>query len=157
MTPAAGLEPRGLRGIRRIPGHLMRLRTSWREFWSWRRIEFSRGGYLFTAGAFAIGFAAINTGNNLLYLLLGAMLGFIAVSSWLSEQAIGGISVVRSTPRGVTVGHPLRIHYEVRNERRRAPAFALEIGEEALSGRGFVPLLRAGGQMAARSGFGPIS
>jgi len=151
MSPVAGFEPWGLQGIRRIPGYLSRLRTRWREFRSWRRIEFSRGGYLFTAGAFAIGFAAINTGNNLLYLLLGAMLGFIAVSSWLSEQAIGGISALRRTPRGVTVGNPLRIHYEVRNERRRAPAFALEIGEEGLSGRGFIPLLRAGGQATARS------
>jgi uncharacterized protein (DUF58 family) len=151
MSPTADPEPRGLRRIRRIPGHLRRLRAGWKEFWSWRRIEFSRGGYLFTAGAFAIGLAAINTGNNLLYLLLGAMLGFIAVSSWLSEQAIGGISVTRRTPRGVTVGNPLRIHYEVRNERRRTPGFALEIGEEGLSGRGFVPLLRAGGQAAARS------
>ena len=151
MTQTAGLGTRALQGIRRIPGYLMRLRTGWKEFWSWRRIEFSRGGYTFTAGAFAIGFAAINTGNNLLYLLLGAMLGFIAVSSWLSEQAIGGISVIRRIPRGVTVGNPLRIHYEVRNERKRAPAFALEIGEEALSGRGFVPLLRAGGQTVARS------
>jgi uncharacterized protein (DUF58 family) len=151
MSPAGGLELRALQGIRRVPGHFRRLRTRWRDFWSWRRIEFSRGGYLFTAGAFAIGFAAINTGNNLLYLLLGAMLGFIAVSSWLSEQAIGGIGVIRRTPRGVTVGNPLRIHYEVRNERRRAPAFALEIGEEGLPGRGFVPLLRAAGRTTVRS------
>ena len=46
----------------------------------------------------------MNTGNNLLYLLLGAMLGLIAVSSWLSEQAIRGLEIKRLTPRGVTVG-----------------------------------------------------
>jgi uncharacterized protein (DUF58 family) len=128
-----------------------RLKTGWKEFWSWRRIRFSRGGAFFTAGTFAVGFAAINTGNNLLYLLLGAMLGFIAISSWLSEQVIGQILVSRRTPRGVTVGNPLRIQYEVRNGRKRIPAFALEIGEEELPGEAFIPFLRAGTGTVCRS------
>ncbi len=128
-----------------------RIRAGWKEFWSWRRIRFSPGGASFTAGTFAIGFAAINTGNNLLYLLLGAMLGFIALSSWLSEQVIGEIRVFRRTPRGVTVGNPLRIQYEVRNGRKRIPAFALEIGEDALPGEAFIPFLAAGERVNARS------
>ncbi|MGW8266697.1 MAG: DUF58 domain-containing protein, partial [Longimicrobiales bacterium] len=102
-------------------------------------------------GTFAVGFAAINTGNNLLYLLLGAMLGFIAISSWLSEQVIGEIVVNRRTPRGVTVGNPLRIRYEVRNRRKRIPAFALEIGEEELPGQAFIPFLKPGEWVTARS------
>jgi uncharacterized protein (DUF58 family) len=106
---------------------------------------------MFTAGAFAVGFAAINTGNNLLYLLLGAMLGFIAVSSWLSEQVIRQLRVHRRVPRGVTVGNPLRIHYEVENRRKRVPSFALEIGEEGLPGKAFLPFLRVGGREVARS------
>ena len=125
--------------------------SAWKEFWSWRRIRFSLGGAAFTAGTFAIGFAAINTGNNLLFLLLGAMLGFITISSWLSEQVIGEISVLRRTPRGVTVGNPLRIQYEVKNGRRRIPAFALEIGEEELPGLAFIPFLAAGRQVRTRS------
>jgi len=130
---------------------LGRSRAGWKEFWSWRRITFSVGGAAFTAGTFAVGFSAINTGNNLLYLLLGAMLGFIVISSWLSEQVIGEIRVYRRTPRGVTVGNPLRIHYEVHNGRRRIPAFALEIGEEELPGQAFLPFLPAGDRTSARS------
>ncbi len=126
-------------------------RKAWKRFWSWRRIRFTRTGAFFTAGAFAVGFAAINTGNNLLYLLLGAMLGFIAVSSWLSEQVIGEIRVRRFTPRGVTVGNPLRIQYQVRNARKRIPAFALEIGEADLPGEAFLPFLAAGESTSARS------
>lgn len=126
-------------------------RTGWKRFWSWRRIRFSRSGVLFTAGAFSVGFAAINTGNNLLYLLLGAMLGFIAVSSWLSEQVVGAIRVSRRAPRGITVGNMVRLRYQVINQRRRISAFALEIGEEGLPGQAFVPFLEAGESMAVSS------
>ncbi len=144
-------RPRTLQALSVASMGLRRIRAAWKEFWSWRRIRFSRGGAAFTGGAFAIGFAAINTGNNLLYLLLGAMLGFIAVSSWLSEQVIGAITVQRRLPRGVTVGNPVRILYELKNERKRVPAFALEVGEEELPGRAFVPLLNAGEATLARS------
>jgi uncharacterized protein (DUF58 family) len=127
------------------------VRVGWERFWSWRRITFSRGGIFFSAGAFAVGFAAINTGNNLLYLLLGAMLGFIAISSWLSEQVIGGVRVIRYTPRGVTVGAPVRIRYLVHSHRRRIPGFSIEIGEEGLPGQAFIPFLQAGESTEARS------
>lgn len=138
-------------GVGRVLAIGSRLRAGWNRFWSWRRIEFSRGGTFFTVGAFAIGFAAINTGNNLLYLLLGAMLGFVAVSSWLSEQVIGGVIIGRHTPRGVTAGNPVRVEYEVENGRRKIPVFAIEIGENGLPERGFVPYLRAGGRTVARA------
>jgi uncharacterized protein (DUF58 family) len=151
MVSGIWIRARALGTLSSARAGTRRLGAAWKGFWSWRKIRFSRGGAAFTGGAFAIGFAAINTGNNLLYLLLGAMLGFIAVSSWLSEQVIGAISVQRRVPRGVTVGNPLRIQYEVRNERKRIPALALEIGEEALPGRAFVPLLRAGATTLARS------
>jgi len=143
--------PMGPQMIPRLQRTAVQCRAGWKDFWSWRRIRFSRGGASFTVGTFAVGFAAINTGNNLLYLLLGAMLGFIAISSWLSEQVIGKIAVYRRTPRGVTVGNPLRIQYEVRNRRKRIPAFALEIGEEELPGQAFIPFLKAGGWISARS------
>ncbi len=142
---AANAPARLLRKARAGAGDL------WRRIKAWRRIQFTRSGALFTSGAFAVGFAAINTGNNLLYLLLGAMLGFIAVSSWLSEQVIRNLRVHRRAPRGVTVGNPLRIHYEVENRRKRIPSFALEIGEEGLPGRGFIPFIPTGKRDTARS------
>ncbi len=148
-TGDPGRQP--VHAIRRVARAARHLRAGWKRFWSWRRIRFTRGGAAFTAGAFAVGFAAINTGNNLLYLLLGAMLGFIAVSSWLSEQVIGEIRVQRRAPRGVTVGNPARIQYHIKNERKRVPSFALEIGEEGLPGEAFIPFLKAEESASARS------
>ena len=78
-----------------IPALLAGIRGTWRKLRAWRRISFTSGGLVFTIGALAVGFAAMNTGNNLLYLLLGSMLGFIAVSGWLSEQAIWNLGIER--------------------------------------------------------------
>ena len=97
-----------------------------------RRLSFTRAGWLFTAGALAIGTAAIPTGNNLLFLLLGTMLGFIAVSGWLSEQCLQRLEIERRVPRGATAGTPARIEYRVRNHKRRLPSLALELREREL-------------------------
>jgi len=106
---------------------------------------------LFTLGSFAVGFAAFNTGNNLLYLLFGAMLGLMLLSGWLSEQAIRRIAVSRRVPRGVTVGNPARIQYEIQNKKRWLPSLALEVGEPGLPGRGFVPVVPPRGNADAHS------
>ncbi len=138
------LERGGRRGV-------AALRGTWRRIRAWRRIRFTSSGGLFTAATFAVGFAAVNTGNNLLYLLLGAMLGLIAVSGWLSERVIRKLEVHRRVPRGVTAGRPCRIRYLVRNPRRRIPSFALELGEEGLPGRAYVQILPAGASVVVSS------
>ena len=118
---------------------------------AWRRIHFTAAGAVFTVGAFAIGLAAINTGNNLLFLLLGAMLGFIVLSSWLSEQAIRGLEIRRLTPPGVTVGRPVRVTYHVKNRKRRVPTLATYLIENGLSGAAFVMRAAAGESVTVRS------
>jgi uncharacterized protein (DUF58 family) len=124
---------------------------TWRKIRAWRRISFTLGGLIFTLGAVAVGFAAMNTGNNLLYLLLGSMLGLIAVSGWLSEQVIGGLRVERSVPRAVTVGRDLRMTYRVRNVRTRLPCMAVELKERGLANPAFVAHVPTGDSATARS------
>ncbi len=115
-----------------------------------RRLYFTRGGGFFTAGAFAIGLAAINTGDNLLYLLLGAMMGFIAVSGWLSEQVVRGIEVRAVPPRAATAGTPTRIGYEVRNRKRWIPSYALEV-QEPNGEPAYAPIVPAGQTRVVRA------
>jgi len=132
-------------------GVLAVLRKAWRQLRAWRRISFTAGGVAFTVGTFAVGFAAMNTGNNLLYLLLGSMLGFITVSSWLSEQAIRDVRVARRFSHAVTVGHDFRLTYEVTNLKRFLPTLALELVEGGLPERAFVAHVPPLGTVTARS------
>ena len=120
------------------------LQKAWRRLRGWRRIRFTLGGALFTSGSLAIGFAAINTGNNLLYLLFGAMLGFISLSGWLSERVLRQLEIHRRTPRGVTVERPLRITYHVTNRKRWFPTLAVYLVETGLPEPAFVGRVGAG-------------
>ena len=123
-----------------------------------RRLRFTRAGWLFTAGTLAIGMAAIPTGNNLLFLVLGSMLGFIAVSGWLSEQSIQRLRIERRLPRGITAGRPFRVGYRVRNAKRRMPSLAVELREPQLpsgiaesASAAWLSTLGAGGSTTLRS------
>lgn len=147
-------RPKGAAPVRvprsRIRRGLLRLRATLPRLGVRRRLRYTRGGVLFTVGALTVGFAALNTGNNLLYLLLGAVLGFIALSGWLSEQALRGLEVRRVVPRGIIVGRPARLSYEVTNRKRRAPSFALEITESGLPGLAFAACVPARGVATAK-------
>lgn len=84
------------------------------------------GGY-FIALTFGIGFAAINTGNNLLYLLLALMLSIIIVSGLLSEQSLRWLTLSAVPPPPATPGEPVSILVRLRNEKRRFPSFSLRV------------------------------
>jgi uncharacterized protein (DUF58 family) len=115
-----------------------------------RRLRFSAAGWIFSVGALLLGVAAVGTGNNLLFLVLGAMLGFIVLSGWMSEQMLRRLTVRRRIPRGVTAGSPARLGYEVRCGNRRMPAFAIEVTEGGRAEIGWIPTIAAGGSAAAR-------
>ena len=51
-------------------------------------IEITKAGYLFIALALAIGFAAINSGSNLLHIIFGVQLGVVVASGMLSERMV---------------------------------------------------------------------
>lgn len=116
-----------------------------------RRLLFTRAGAVFTAGILAVGLAAVNTGNNLLYLLLGGLLGLVALSGILSEVVVRRVQVVRRLPRGTPAGHPARVRYEVSNPRRRIPALTLEIREPSLPGAAFVSYVGPGESTVVRN------
>lgn len=108
-----------------------RVRTSWarikRLFRPPRRLKLTREGKYFIGITFGVGFAAINTGNNLLYLLLGMLLSMIVVSGVLSELSLRELTVVRRLPPRAQVARPHLVEIEVFNHKRRIPSYAIEV------------------------------
>jgi uncharacterized protein (DUF58 family) len=115
-----------------------------------RRLRVLRpGGYLL-AGILALGLATLNTGNNLLFLLLGALLGLVVLSGWLSEQTLRDVRVARRVPRAATAGAPAWIEYSVRRDGAATAGYALEIGEIGWPGCAFVQVLEPGDAATVR-------
>lgn len=92
-----------------------------------RKLRVTREGKYFIGITFGVGFAAINTGNNLLYLLLGMLLALIVVSSVMSELSLRRLTVVRRLPPRAQVGRPHLVEVEVHNHKSKVPSYAIEI------------------------------
>ncbi len=92
-----------------------------------RRLHPTRAGWIFFALTFGVGFAAINTGNNLLYLVLSLMLSFLVLSGVFSESALRGVTVERRVPGELFAGAPASVGLEIRNTKQRIAAFALVV------------------------------
>jgi len=58
------------------------------------RLTITRLGYEYLAAMLLLGLFAVNTGNNLLYLVFSMMLGLFLVSGWASRRAIRDLELV---------------------------------------------------------------
>ncbi len=103
------------------PGRMMaRLRSR-------RRLKLTSEGRYFVGITIGIGLAAINTGNNLLYLLLGWLLSMIIASGILSDFCLRGIRITRSAPRRIYANRPFLMELSAHNSKRRLASYSLEI------------------------------
>ncbi|HEY6912211.1 MAG TPA: DUF58 domain-containing protein [Myxococcales bacterium] len=111
-----------------------------------RRLTFTRLGRWYMGLTVGIGLAAINTGNNLLFLVLGLLLASIVVSGILSEQSLRGVRLERRLPSVAYCDQPALIGLLAHNDKARVPSFSLTLRERGgeVKGQGFLVLLPAG-------------
>ncbi len=77
-----------------------------------------------------VGFGAVNTGNNLLYLLLGMMLAIIIVSGMLSESVLQKLEVTRRLPERIFEYQAAPIELSVENQKVRSPSFSIQVQDK---------------------------
>src|SRR3954452_22487156 len=92
-----------------------------------RRLRFTREGRIIVLLAVAVGFAAINTGNNLLYLLLGWLLSFIIASGILSEMTLKRLEVDRRPPPPPWANEPFLMEVVIKNGKPNRASFSIEV------------------------------
>lgn len=113
------------------PSRLLQLRRSLhRNIQPPRRLKFTREGRYFTGMTLLVGFGAINTGNNLLYLLLGMMLALILLSGVLSESVLQKLHVQRRLPERIFAKQPALIEITLANHKRRVPSLSIQVIEQ---------------------------
>ncbi len=99
-----------------------------------RTLRFTREGRYLIGITLGVGFAAINTGNNLLYLFLGMLLSMIIVSGVLSEQTLRRLEVIRELPPQVFARRPFLTGIVLGNRKRHLPSFSVQV-EDVIQGR----------------------
>ncbi|MCB9640191.1 MAG: DUF58 domain-containing protein [Myxococcales bacterium] len=112
------------------------LRSLWQRWRERRRLrlprelEFTREGRWFVGLTIGLGIAAINTGNNLLYLILGMLLSLIVLSGILSNLVLRDLRLRRVLPSRVTAHLPTLITLGVTNNKRSAASYSIELEDK---------------------------
>jgi uncharacterized protein (DUF58 family) len=92
-----------------------------------RSIRLTPEGVLFLFLTLLVGVTAINTGNNLLYLLMALMLTLIMISGVLSEWCLKGIQIEHRLPLHMFAQDSVACRWVVKNKKRFFPSFTIKI------------------------------
>src|SRR4026208_1151395 len=88
-------------------------------------VEFTREGWIFVLLSLAIGAAAVNTGNNVLYFIFSLMLGMIVVSGMTSRRLLQGLAPGVQFPDHLFAGVAHLCYVTVQNRKKRIPSLGI--------------------------------
>jgi uncharacterized protein (DUF58 family) len=89
--------------------------------------DVTRAGIVYVLATLVVAIAALNTGNNLLYIIVAAMLSAILVSGVASAWVLRGLELEVRLPEHVFAGHALAGRIVLRNPRRLLPSFSIRV------------------------------
>ena len=98
--------------------------------------DVTRVGIVYVAIVLVIGIAALNTGNNLLYIIVAAMLAAILVSGFASAIVLRDLELDVRLPEHVFAGRPMLGRIVLRNPRRWLPSFSVNVVSAKKDGAG---------------------
>src|ERR1700758_3791231 len=95
--------------------------------------DVTRAGIVYVLVTLVIGIPALNTGNNLLYIIVAAMLAAILVSGLTSALVLRDLELDVRLPEHVFAGRPVLGRVVVRNPRRWTPSFSIRVVPSKIS------------------------
>lgn len=107
--------------------------------WIGYRIQYkiSREGWIYFGGLLLVALAALNTGNNLLFLILACLIALILMSGILSSISLSGVEMRLLLPENIFAGQSVRGFVELENQKLTLPSFSLRV--EAVREKGAAP------------------
>jgi uncharacterized protein (DUF58 family) len=97
--------------------------------WIGYRMEYkvTREGWIYILGIFLVAIAALNTGNNLLFLILASLIAIILMSGILSSITLSGLEMQLDLPEHIFAGQPVRAVVKLENQKLTLPSFSLRV------------------------------
>jgi uncharacterized protein (DUF58 family) len=99
----------------------------------------TREGIVYIAGILVVALAALNTGNNLLFMVLACLLAGMLISGLLSRVVLGGIDVRLELPEHVFAQRAALAIAELYNEKQMTPSFSVSLVSEESKAKKGVP------------------
>lgn len=87
----------------------------------------TREGVVYLAGIFIVALAALNTGNNLLFMTLACLLAGILVSGIVSQMVLSGVELRVDLPEHIFAWQPVLALAELVNHKNMLPSFSLRL------------------------------
>lgn len=124
-TAMSALLLAGWVGVTLVP--VLAKRTPLR--WITYRMEYrlTRDGWIYLGGIVLVALAAINTGNNLLFLILSCLIASILMSGILSSLTVMGVELSLVLPEHIFAGQTVRVAVKLKNEKQMLPSFSLRV------------------------------
>ncbi len=89
--------------------------------------EFTRAGLVYVVLMFSIALAAVNTGNNLLHLILAVLLAGVLVSGVVSRLTLQGLEIELDLPEHIFARRPAPARLTLHNNKRVFASFAVSL------------------------------
>jgi len=97
--------------------------------WIRYRVDYrlTREGVVYLGAVFVLTLAALNSGNNLLFMMLAALLAGILISGMISHAVLSGIELRLDLPEHIFAGRPVLALVELVNHKQLLPSFSLTL------------------------------
>ncbi len=112
-------------GLTVVPALARRTPLGWLSY----QIDYklTREGIVYIVGILVVALAALNTGNNLLFMVLACLLAGILISGLLSRLVLGGVEVRLELPEHVFAQRTTLAIAELYNAKQMTPSFSVSL------------------------------
>lgn len=119
--------------VRVVPG--LARRTALRHWMTRVEYKLTRQGVVYLAMISVITVAALNTGNNLLFIILSCLLAGILASGAMSRIVLQGLELDLSLPEHVFAERPVTARIRLQNRKEFLPTFSVIVSGQRASRR----------------------
>ena len=132
-------------GVRLLPRLASSVDWDWLPFLS--RYHITRDGWMCFGAVAVVVFAAVNTSNNLLYMVLSALLAVLVLSGFLSSLNFRHLRIDIRVPSHCFAAEPFSASVLVHNEKKVFPSLSIQFETQEHNAFRFsnfyIPLIRA--------------
>ncbi len=89
------------------------------------RQRVTKAGWAYTLALIVVALAAVGTANNLLFLIVAAMLSVLLVSGFVSRLSLAGLELDLALPEHIPARHKMAARIRLRNHKRWIPSFSI--------------------------------